>query len=158
MKTEVNIKDGKLEFEIDLYDLVSSVPEEEQNQFAEVVTWDRIMDEAIKRLTGTSENWCGDDNEKAVEVLSKMEKHVLSGYKWHILKNIEKLAKDMIAHEHLYWQMYHDPQHSNFFREWLHEHNIESNYTTELKDYKEFWEWVERELSEFGNKLNEEKT
>lgn len=156
MKTDVDIKDGKLEFAIDLYDLVSSVPEEERNQFAEVVTWERIMDEAIKRLTGISENWCDDDKEKAVEVLSKMEKHVLSGYKWHILKNLDTLARDMIAHEHLYWKMYHDPQHSEFFRKWLHEHNIESNYTTKLKNYQEFWDWVERELDEFGNKLKKD--
>jgi len=154
MKTEIEVKDGKIEFAIDLYDLVASVPEEERDQFAEVVTWGRIMDEAIKRLIGMSENWGGNDKEKAVEVLSKMEKHVLSGYKWHILKNLDKLAENMITHEHLYWQMYHDPQHGEFFREWLREHNIESNYTPKLKDYKEFKDWVETKLNEFGNKLN----
>jgi len=155
MTQKIDVEDGKLEIVIDLYELFSEVPIDERHKIARIITWDKIMEEAVKRLIGTDPDYEeSTDKQLAVEVLTKMEKHILSGYKWSILQNLDRLASDLISHEHIYWKMYHDPIYKEFFREWLERNKIESNYTTKFKTYEEFKNFVERKLIEFENKLN----
>jgi len=154
MTQEVDVEEGKLKIVIDLYELVQEIPEKERHKLARIITWDDIMEEAVRRLIDESPDWCSsNDKMHTLNVLSKMEEHVLSGYKWSILQNLDKLAKNLIIHKHLYWKMYHDPIHKDFFRNWLEENKIEDNYITKFKTYLEFKVFIENKLTEFENRL-----
>ena len=158
MEIEVDLINGELKLEaIDIYELFENMSEEDKDKLAEMFTWDRILKAAIKRLTGESMDSADSDDKLTLEVLTKMEIHLLSGYTWSILRNLDALAQNMITHEHIYWLMYHE-QSEGFgmtFHDWLNEHKIESNYTSKCPSYVEFREFVEKKLDEFGNQLCE---
>ena len=141
---------------IDLYELFDELPDESKDKIAKAITWKSIMKEAVARLLQESENYSNpDDSLLTVEVLTKMEKRLLSGYKWRILRQLEQLAKNIISHEFIYWKMYHDPVHAEFFQSWLNRNNIESNYSPKFANYQEFRTMVEDKLEEFGNQIKD---
>lgn len=142
----INIENGKIE--IDVFELIKKMTKEEKMMIVESVTWDEILNEAVKRLTGEAKSWAGDDKLLTLEVLSKMENHLTSGYKWSVLCKLRDAARDMSYHEHLYWKMYHDEQHGDLFKQWLKTNGYDSNYTNEFKSYKNFIEMVENKLEE----------
>jgi hypothetical protein len=137
--------------------------EEDKDSLTGMFTWDRIFKAAVKRLTGESEDFCDSDKRITLDVLAKMETHLLSGYKWTILTNLESLAQNTIAHEHIYWKMYHEKNESlrETFREWLDVQGMKSNYMSKYPSYLEFRRFVEGKLEEFGanqdNRSTEEK-
>jgi len=144
------IKNGTISFQFDLREFIDQLEDDEKMQLVEFLTWEKVMEEAVKRLIGESESWGSDDDILTIEVLSKMEQNVLSGYKWSYLRDLDRLSKDLTAHEHLYWKMYHDPINGAFFRKWLSENNIESNYTHNLPDYQSLRKFVEEKLERFA--------
>lgn len=100
------------------------------------------------------------DKRLTLEVLTKMERHLLSGYKWNILTNLESLAQNAIAHEHIYWKMYHEKNEGlrETFREWLDAQGIKSNYMSEYPSYLDFKRFIEDKLEEFGERLYDTPT
>lgn len=157
MKVIVDLIEGKIELEaIDIYELFDDMSEEDKDSLTEMFTWDRILKAAVKRLTGESEDFGSCDEQLTLDVLTKMERHLLSGYKWSILSHLDSLAQNLIAHEHIYWQMYHEENEGlrEVFREWLDVRGIKSNYVSEYPSYLEFRKSVEDKLEEFGHRLD----
>jgi hypothetical protein len=109
MEVKIDLIKGELKIDgINIYELFEDLSEEDKNSMTGMFTWDRIFKAAVKRLTGESEDFCDSDKRITLDVLAKMETHLLSGYKWTILTNLESLAQNTIAHEHIYWKMYHE--------------------------------------------------
>ena len=156
-KIKLTLESFENSINIDLYELFKELSDEQKMKLAEVITWDNILKEAVRRLTGESENYCEDaDSLLTLQVLVKMEQRLLSGYSWHILDDLRQLACNIISHEILYWKMYHDEKQGAFFQGWLEKNNIQSNYTTEFEDFQAFKVMVENKLNEFGNQLKVE--
>lgn len=152
---KIKIADGTLSLEFDIYETINKMSDEEKQEIVSAVTWDRVLRQAVDRLVGESRDWAGDDNLLTLEVLSKMEQHLLSGYKWSCLGELDRLAKNITSHEHIYWKMYHDPTYGEYFRKWLRENSIESNFTHSLETYESFRKMVEEKLEAFGNALKD---
>jgi len=148
-KVEIKIENGKVVTQLDLYETINNLTDEARHELVRALTCDRVMEEAAKRMAGDSDMWASGDTKVALKFLSSVENHLLSGYKWGILQNLEQLAKNMITQEHLYWKMRNDPVHNEFFRQWLEDNNIKSNYTPEFKGVKEFKEYVGKILESF---------
>lgn len=153
---KVKIKDGIINIKIDAYNLIQELTKGEKRELAEALTWGEIMEEAARRMIGESECSGGKDKTITLNFLAKMEGHLLSGYLWSWLNNLNELSQSMTAHEHVYWKMWHDSDHSGFFQEWLERNGIESQYTSELKDHKELRDYVEKTLAKFANQSEEE--
>ena len=161
MKVKVDLIKGELKLEgINLYELFEDMSEEDKDSLTGMFTWDRIFKAVVKRLTGESEDFCDSDKKLTLEVLAKMEKHLLSGYKWNILTNLESLAQNAIAHEHIYWKMYHEKDEGlrRIFREWLDVKGIRSNYMSKYPSYLEFKRFVDDKLEEFGERKDDTPT
>lgn len=153
-KFDVSIEDGELKIKVNIFEWIGDMTDEEKMQVVEAVTWGPILNHAVDRLTGESlETYGGDDELLTLDVLTKMEEHLLSGYKWTVFKELQQVAKDISSHQHLYWKMHHDELHGEFFRAWLRESKIESNYTHKLPDFVSFSHMVEEKLEEFGDNL-----
>jgi hypothetical protein len=148
-----NIADGRISFSFDLGEFIENLTKEEKMELVKAITWEEVMDEAVRRLTGESETWGSDDDRLTLEVLAKMERNVLSGYKWSTLRELNDLAKNWTSHEHLFWKMYHDPIHGKFFQQWLRDNNIESNYTHDLQAWQDFRAMVEQRLDDFAGNI-----
>lgn len=158
MKIEVDLIEGELKLEgINIYELFEDMSEDDKDRLTEMFTWHRILKAAVKRLTGESGDFADSDKQLTLDVLAKMERHLLSGYKWNVLAHIDSLAQNSIAHEHIYWLMYHEGDEGlrETFREWLDMRGIKSNYTSNYSSYLEFRRLVEDKLEEFGERLDD---
>lgn len=158
MKVNVDLIEGELKLEgINIYELFEDMSEDDKDRLTEMFTWHRILKAAVKRLTGESGDFGGSDKQLTLDVLAKMERHLLSGYKWGVLSKLDSLAQNSIAHEHIYWLMYHEEDKSlrEVFREWLDKRGIKSNYMSEYPSYREFRKFVEDKLDEFGGLLDD---
>jgi hypothetical protein len=161
MEVKVDLIKGELKLEgISIYELFEDMSEEDKDSLTGMFTWNRIFKAAVKRLTGESEDYCDSDKKLTLEVLAKMERHLLSGYKWNILTNLESLAQNAIAHEHIYWAMYHEKNEGlrRVFREWLDAKEIKSNYMSKYPSYLEFKRFVDDKLEEFGGNQDNRPT
>ena len=119
-----------------LYDLFQSLSSDDRCDVAEALTWDAVLAEAVKRLTDDSTSWSGDDHCLTLDVLCKMEKTVASGYCWTNLRNLNKALHNITSHTHLYWKLWHDEEHGQWFHQWARDNGIESSYTSKLPDYE----------------------
>ena len=135
----------------DLFQIVRSMDNESRMKFAEVVGWDNVFDYVIKRLCCETESWDGSDDRSRLELLSKIEDDLLSGYKWGPLQKLDNAAAHMTSEFHIYWKMYHDKQHREFFHKWLEQHGLSSQYGTNNEDYLKFRKLVEDTLEEMKN-------
>jgi len=154
-KVEIKIQNEKVVTQLDLYETINNLTEEERHELVLALTGSTIMEEVAKRMAGDSDIWASGDTKVALKFLSSVENHLLSGYKWSILQNLEQLAKNIITQEHLYGKMRNDPVHKEFFQQWLEDNNIKSNYTTEIKGVTEFKEYVEKSLELFVHEDDE---
>lgn len=146
----ITIKEGQVSFGFDLTEFLDSLTDEEKQEVVEYITWDEVLKQAIQRLIGESDSWQSDDDLLTLEVLTKMEENLLSGYKWSYLSELNKVSRDIAAHEHIYWKMFHDPIHGEFFRQWMKDNKIESNYTGTWETHEQFRQFVETKLTAFS--------
>lgn len=147
---DITIKEGQVSFGFNLTEFLDSLTDEEKQEVVEHITWDAVMKQAVQRLIGESDSYQSDDDLLSLEVLTKMENNLLSGYKWTYLAELNRLSRDIAAHEHIYWKMFHDPIHSDFFEKWMKENGIESNYTGEWENHERFRRLVETKLTAFS--------
>jgi hypothetical protein len=142
----LRIQDDQFDLKLNLSQLFEGFNQDERSQIAASLCWGDILQEAIKRLCGESDMWDSTDPTLTLEVLSKMEDRLISKCRWSLLRNLEDLSKNIASHQHIYWKMYHDPNHGDFFQDWLRKNNIESNYTCDIKSHEEFMKMVEEKL------------
>src|ERR1700742_867247 len=119
-------------------DYLEQLSEEETHDFLTSIGMDKkITHIVMDRLTGDDyKNWMGDDWERRLAILAKMQDKLESEIDWNLVNKlkIDQFIKDARSHEPLYRKMFHDPLHKDFFRAWLERNNIESNYTTHTAD------------------------
>ena len=157
------VKDGVLTFRdetrnpsvtisVDLNWISGQLDEESMMALAEVVTWDCVLRVACKRLAGEDYNyWSSMDKDESVEFLSRVEDHCLSGYKWSLLSSgLHDLGRYVAHHEKLYWTLYHDPAHGDWFRKWAQERGLDGEFHTELPNFEAFEKRVGELLHRFA--------
>lgn len=147
---DITINQGQVSFGFNLSEFLDNLTDEEKQEVVEHITWDAVMKQAVQRLLGESDSYASDDDLLSFEVLSKMETNLLSGYKWTYLAELNRLSRDIAAHEHIYWKMYHDPIHGDFFENWMKQNGIQSNYTGEWETHEQFRRLVETKLTAFS--------
>jgi len=98
---------------------------------------DRVAHAVIERLAnGDRGFFSGKDREMQRKCLEAMREQVLNDLDWSIISEfgVAQRLKNRREAQHIYWAMYHDPEHADFFRKWLDEKGFTSNYTTERAD------------------------
>ena len=106
------ITTGDFELRLPLWEVFEELTSEQLDSVAEVITADRILDEAVKRLLGTSESLVSnsDNHDRlTLEVLARMEHRLLSGSRWHWVNDLIRHARQEASKSHIYWEIYHDP-------------------------------------------------
>jgi hypothetical protein len=124
---------------IDIFrDYYAALPTDKQIEVLNQLGMERaVYDQLLKRLAeGWGDYWRGDDWEVRLEILTMMEKTLLSDLKWHIVSQygVAQRAKNARLNAHIYWLMWNDEQNREFFQRWLSDNKLASNYTTEDAD------------------------
>ena len=145
-----------IEVKVNLHSLFMEMNDEGRMECAEAISWDSIMDEAIRRMLHESNNYSSDDTVKLnLKVLSKIERATLE-YDWRLINEILSKFRDIAHHYHLYSKLYHDKAHSEFFQRWMEANGIESNYSDKVPDYKAFKKEI-RDMFQEALRLNNQK-
>lgn len=102
-----------------------------------------ITEEVVSRLSGDRVGWSrGDDNKYRLEALARVESESITNLSWKILSElIHKVDTEidkLKSNYSLYFKMYHDPQHGEFFKKWLKDNDIKNEYQQEKQDIKGF--------------------
>ena len=95
------VEEGSLFFSVDLFRLMEGLDADAARQMAEAITWDSVLDEAVRRLTGKGENSSSADERLTVGVLSEME-YRLAGRSWAVLSDILDVGRQIRSRERLW--------------------------------------------------------
>ena len=117
-------------FKIDLDQLTEAAETtaETRMKIAEALCWDEVMIEAMKRLAGNSDSYSSDDDKTGREFLRQVEDHALRS-RHTLLARLVNGWRDTFFETRLYWKMYRDEKHRDFFQNWLKLNGFEvSNY------------------------------
>ena len=152
------IKDGALQIPIDevremlvgeaRVELIKSLGMEK-----EVIAW------VVDMLCGdVPDYYTGDDHDWIQKLLVRLEKKQLAdlpGYYWSPWDDLRDALKWRYSQKHIYWLLWHDEQHGEFFRRWLRDNNIDSHHTTKLADehIKQLHDMVTDALRKMEKKL-----
>ena len=106
--------DTEVAVTMNLYQVFEAMGDDEKLLVAEALTWDKVLEQAIRRLTGESWNASGGrDRELSAEVLAKISEHAIPSsdpryYFWSLIEPLKKLASEIEHSETLYWKLFHD--------------------------------------------------
>lgn len=113
-----------MDFEQLFHDWFSTIPKDDQIEFLKSVSLETSVASILfKRLAEDDPDfWCSDDYERTLpEMLSMCEDTLISKLKWNLLEltDIKTAVRHIHSDKELYWKMYHDPKHGEFFTKWL---------------------------------------
>lgn len=128
MKVEISFDENKFKFTLN--NLIEAMTYDQKMDVIREFSMQRdIRDEVIKQLTGENlDFYWGDDNERRLKILSALEDELISCYKWSFIYEIKSYIKNHSDHTEIYWEMYHDKCHGEFFRKWMESKGIGKNY------------------------------
>lgn len=96
--------------------------------------------------------WSSKDPEFQKDFLVAVERKFALGCKWSLLDSVIQLAREICAHKALYWRMYHDPWHRDFFCKWLSENDIPNNYTSNFPEVEDLKKFIDEKFKEMAPK------
>jgi hypothetical protein len=149
-----------LDFEEMFYDWFNSLNQDHQRVVLQSLSLNHSVEMALlERLAEPSDVWSSEDGKLMISLLGKVEQHLVSRLQWSALHDLdselEQYIKDNRYSKVLYWKMYHDEQHWEFFRKWLETNGFDSNYRTKIADDKlcEVKKIIEKYLNRLTAKL-----
>jgi hypothetical protein len=109
---------------------------------------DDLMRYAARRLVEDLDGWSSRDPEIQMQFLIEVERKFATTCKWSLIDSVISLAKNISTHKSIYWKMYHDKKHGDFFREWIDFNGIKNNYTCEFAEVSDLKEFIESKIKE----------
>lgn len=110
-----------------------------------------VSEQVVKRIILDDLNWeLSEDNDYRLKILEEINRKTIETLDWKLmaklLRDVDSKLNELKNHKELYWKMYHDDVHGDFFRKWLKENKIESDYQKEEKELKKY---VKNKIDEF---------
>lgn len=135
-------KEGKLE--IDLSDIVDSLPEKDRRDFIKSAACSRqVIDWVIDYICGDDEDgwWTGDDGDLREKILTRVENTHLKDvtvFDWSLIKDAQKRLKEIESQRHIYWLLYHHPDRQITIGEFIGNKDMseEHEFSTKRADEK----------------------
>lgn len=133
--------DEKQSVKIDLYEVFKELSPEDRQRGAEAITWDYILDQAIRRLTDESPHWNeGGDVRLTWEVVRKLIDTATGpapyfSNLWRVIGDVRDAARVKSSNEALYWKMFHDPINGTWFQRWLEDNKIKSQFDIDASTF-----------------------
>lgn len=128
------------EIKLDMYELFSSMTEEDQKEFIHSLALQKdIIEIVCDYLAGDDKDgsWSGYDDEWRIRALRRIEKRQLkhwSKYNWDVFSEATKRLKEIQEKRHIYWALHHGPFRDELWPVWhkfCEANNIVSEYTTQ---------------------------
>lgn len=95
-----------------LYAFVEALSDEQTDMLVRAVTWDRVLDQAVLRLTGESEHYTSDDQRLSLGVLLKVEEQAFGFSAWRTLDDAMRRVKDVVIADNVASSFGEDEEYS----------------------------------------------